>query len=94
MPTADEYAPLAASDDHEGFEEEGAVAPVRVPMALSAADKRRLFGPLVVRYMVPLFCVYMVRSSFEFVECGGWGVLIGLCGCSSSILSIRVLRLR
>ena len=75
MPIADEYAPLAASDDHEGFEEEGAVAPVRMPMALSAADKRRLFGPLVLRYMVPLFCVYMVRS---LMARGGEGVLIGL----------------
>ncbi|VDB87170.1 unnamed protein product [Peniophora sp. CBMAI 1063] len=72
IPISDEYAPLAASDEGlhsfeavSGFEEEGAAAPSRHPTALSAADKRRLFVPLVLKYMLPLFCVYLFEYTIN-----------------------------
>ncbi|KZV65017.1 batten disease protein Cln3 [Peniophora sp. CONT] len=68
---SDDYAPLAASDEPahfeavQGFEEEGAAAPSRHPTALSVADKSRLFMPLVLKYMLPLFCVYMFEYTIN-----------------------------
>ncbi|KJA25225.1 hypothetical protein HYPSUDRAFT_37699 [Hypholoma sublateritium FD-334 SS-4] len=63
------YTPLAAAEDEEG-EEEGTMSsgPQR-GVALSIADKWRLVQPLIPKYMLPLFLVYL----FEYIINQGIG---------------------
>ncbi|KAF8178080.1 batten's disease protein Cln3 [Mycena galopus ATCC 62051] len=57
------YTPLATAEGELAGEEEGsAVSPPKYNVSLTASDKWRLVRPLLVRYMVPLFCVY----TFEY----------------------------
>ncbi|KAJ3500771.1 hypothetical protein NLJ89_g9644 [Agrocybe chaxingu] len=59
------YTPLAAAIDEEG-EEEGTLPPgPKRGVALSAADKWRLVKPLLGKYMVPLFCVYLFEYTIN-----------------------------
>ncbi|KAJ7177880.1 batten's disease protein Cln3 [Mycena filopes] len=57
------YTPLATADDDLAGEEEGSLASgPKHNVSLSAADKWRLVRPMLVTYMLPLFCVY----TFEY----------------------------
>ncbi|KAJ7757110.1 batten's disease protein Cln3 [Mycena metata] len=60
------YAPLATADDDLVGEEEGSLAPgFKHNVSLSAADKWRLVRPMLVRYMLPLFCVYLFEYTIN-----------------------------
>jgi battenin len=59
------YTPLAAEADDLG-EEEGRLSPgPKRGIALSANDKWRLVKPLLRRYMLPLFCVYLFEYTIN-----------------------------
>ncbi|KAF9450791.1 batten's disease protein Cln3 [Macrolepiota fuliginosa MF-IS2] len=59
------YTPLATAED-EAREEEGSFAsgPKR-KVALSLDDKWRLVQPLLMKYMLPLFCVYLFEYTIN-----------------------------
>ncbi|KAJ7614625.1 batten's disease protein Cln3 [Mycena polygramma] len=60
------YTPLATGEDDMVGEEEGSLLPVlKHNVSLSASDKWRLVRPLLVRYMLPLFCVYMFEYTIN-----------------------------
>ncbi|GBE89783.1 batten's disease protein Cln3 [Sparassis latifolia] len=64
-PSVIPYAALSTTDDEDGplpSEPEVDVEHKR-PVGLSASDKWRLAKPLLTRYMLPLFCVYL----FEYI---------------------------
>ncbi|KAH9474723.1 Protein BTN1 [Psilocybe cubensis] len=56
------YTPLATAEDEDGEEEGTLPSGPKRGIALSASDKWRLAKPLLTKYMLPLFCVYLVRS--------------------------------
>ncbi|KAJ3547710.1 hypothetical protein NMY22_g1551 [Coprinellus aureogranulatus] len=59
------YTPLAEEEDAEG-EEEGTFAPGPVKgVHLTIADKIRLVQPLLMKYMLPLFCVYLFEYTIN-----------------------------
>lgn len=59
------YTPLAAEADDIG-EEEGRLSPgPKRGIALSSKDKWRLVKPLLRRYMLPLFCVYLFEYTIN-----------------------------
>ncbi|RDB28182.1 Protein BTN1 [Hypsizygus marmoreus] len=58
------YTPLATED--EIGEEEGSVpSGPKHHISLSASDKWRLVRPLLVKYMLPLFCVYLFEYTIN-----------------------------
>ncbi|KAJ7031565.1 batten's disease protein Cln3 [Mycena alexandri] len=60
------YAPLATADEDFVGEEEDSLAPGhKHNVSLSAADKWRLVRPMLVRYMLPLFCVYLFEYTIN-----------------------------
>ncbi|KAK7042316.1 protein BTN [Favolaschia claudopus] len=60
------YTPLPTAEDQLPGEEEGSLGVVpKRSVALSATDKWRLVRPLLVRYMLPLFCVYMFEYTIN-----------------------------
>ncbi|KAJ6588530.1 batten's disease protein Cln3 [Mycena capillaripes] len=60
------YTPLATAEDDMAGEEEGSSASrPKHNVALSAKDKWRLVRPLLVRYMLPLFCVYLFEYTIN-----------------------------
>ncbi|KAF9563812.1 batten's disease protein Cln3 [Agrocybe pediades] len=59
------YTPLASAEDEVG-EEEGALPPgPKRGFTLSASDKWRLVKPLLTKYMLPLFCVYLFEYTIN-----------------------------
>jgi len=59
------YTPLATAEDESG-EEEGALPPgPQRKVALSLDDKLRLVKPLLLKYMLPLFCVYLFEYTIN-----------------------------
>ncbi|KAF5313328.1 hypothetical protein D9611_008647 [Ephemerocybe angulata] len=59
------YTPIAEAEDEEG-EEEGTFAPGPTKgIHLSVADKIRLVKPLLLKYMLPLFCVYLFEYTIN-----------------------------
>ncbi|KAF7366479.1 Protein BTN [Mycena sanguinolenta] len=60
------YTPLATTDRELAGEEEGSVGPrPKHTVSLSASDKWHLVRPMLVRYMLPLFCVYMFEYTIN-----------------------------
>ncbi|KAJ7120975.1 batten's disease protein Cln3 [Mycena epipterygia] len=60
------YTPLAtAEDDMVGEEEGSSPSGPKHNVSLSASDKWRLVRPLLVRYMLPLFCVYLFEYTIN-----------------------------
>ncbi|KAJ2915730.1 hypothetical protein MD484_g4663, partial [Candolleomyces efflorescens] len=60
------YTPLGAADDDEEGEEEGTYAPGPTKgVHLTVADKVRLVRPLLLKYMLPLFCVYLFEYTIN-----------------------------
>ncbi|KAK1236249.1 battenin CLN3 protein [Marasmius sp. AFHP31] len=58
------YTPLATNDDDEA--EEGHLpAEFKAAPALSISDKWRLVKPLLAKYMLPLFCVYLFEYTIN-----------------------------
>jgi battenin len=58
------YAPLATTED-ESEEEVGFPSRPKRGVALSAGDKWRLVKPLLMKYMLPLFLVYMFEYTIN-----------------------------
>ncbi|KAJ7628685.1 batten's disease protein Cln3 [Roridomyces roridus] len=59
------YTAIPGEEDLPG-EEEGSSRPgLKASVALSAQDKWRLVRPLLVRYMLPLFCVYLFEYTIN-----------------------------
>ncbi|KIJ89576.1 hypothetical protein K443DRAFT_117789, partial [Laccaria amethystina LaAM-08-1] len=59
------YTPIALDEDEDG-EEEGTHAPgPKRGVALNANDKWRLVQPLLLKYMLPLFCVYLFEYTIN-----------------------------
>ncbi|PPQ97278.1 hypothetical protein CVT26_006671 [Gymnopilus dilepis] len=59
------YTPLAAAEDEVG-EEEGSQPPgPKRGVALSINDKWRLVKPMLPKYMLPLFCVYLFEYTIN-----------------------------
>ncbi|TFK31683.1 batten's disease protein Cln3 [Crucibulum laeve] len=65
VPPITPYTPLASAPDEEGEEEGTLPAGPKRGVALSAADKWRLVRPMVARYMLPLFCVYLFEYTIN-----------------------------
>ncbi|PCH36868.1 batten's disease protein Cln3 [Wolfiporia cocos MD-104 SS10] len=61
------YTPLATADadDADDAGEESVVASPKLLEALSASDKWRLVKPLLPKYMLPLFCVYLFEYTIN-----------------------------
>ncbi|KAF8153103.1 batten's disease protein Cln3 [Crassisporium funariophilum] len=59
------YTPLAAAEDEAGEEEGSLPSGPKRGVALSASDKWRLVKPLLSRYMLPLFCVYLFEYTIN-----------------------------
>ncbi|KAJ7077800.1 batten's disease protein Cln3, partial [Mycena crocata] len=60
------YTPLAqAEDDLAGEEEGSSPSGPKYNVSLSLSDKWRLARPLLVRYMLPLFCVYLFEYTIN-----------------------------
>ncbi|KAJ6591212.1 batten's disease protein Cln3 [Mycena vulgaris] len=60
------YTPLAtAEDDMVGEEEGSSTSGPKHNVSLSPSDKWRLVRPLLVRYMLPLFCVYLFEYTIN-----------------------------
>ncbi|KAJ7507373.1 CLN3 protein-domain-containing protein [Mycena galericulata] len=59
------YTPLAGEDDMVGEEEGSAPPGPKHNVSLSASDKWRLVRPLLLRYMLPLFCVYLFEYTIN-----------------------------
>ncbi|KAF9463263.1 batten's disease protein Cln3 [Collybia nuda] len=59
------YTPLPSAEDQDG-EEEGSLPPgPRKGVSLSPSDKWRLVKPLLLKYMLPLFCVYLFEYTIN-----------------------------
>ncbi|KAG9034439.1 battenin CLN3 protein [Tulasnella sp. JGI-2019a] len=84
------YSAVPTADPAEAEEEEDvadtdsittATAKPRAPVVvLTFADKVRLVKPLVLKFMLPLFLVYTVSNSSDFIS---WPFILSLsfCGC-------------
>ncbi|GLB39925.1 putative CLN3 protein [Lyophyllum shimeji] len=59
------YTPLPATEDESGEEEGSLPSGPKRGVALSASDKWRLVKPLLLKYMLPLFCVYMFEYTIN-----------------------------
>ncbi|KDR77283.1 hypothetical protein GALMADRAFT_246616 [Galerina marginata CBS 339.88] len=59
------YTPLAAAEDEVGEEEGSHPSGPKRGVALSASDKWRLVKPLLTKYMLPLFCVYLFEYTIN-----------------------------
>nr|GAT43301.1 batten's disease protein [Mycena chlorophos] len=60
------YTPLATGDEDLAGEEEGSIrAPAKHAVYLTASDKWRLVRPMLFRYMLPLFCVYLFEYTIN-----------------------------
>ncbi|KAJ7481736.1 batten's disease protein Cln3 [Mycena latifolia] len=59
------YTPLATTEDDLAGEEEGSSPSGPKHVSLSPSDKWRLVRPLLVRYMLPLFCVYLFEYTIN-----------------------------
>ncbi|KAF5365226.1 hypothetical protein D9758_005426 [Tetrapyrgos nigripes] len=59
------YTPLATGEDEVGEEEGSIPAGLKAGVALSMNDKLRLVRPLLVKYMLPLFCVYLFEYTIN-----------------------------
>ncbi|KAG6827711.1 hypothetical protein H0H92_010684 [Tricholoma furcatifolium] len=57
------YAPLPTTDDPTG--EDTIQSEPKAKVSLSANDKWRLVKPLLVKYMLPLFCVYLFEYTIN-----------------------------
>ncbi|KAL0578345.1 battenin CLN3 protein [Marasmius crinis-equi] len=64
-PSALPYTPLATTDDDDEAEEGRLPADLKVAPALSISDKWRLVKPLMAKYMLPLFCVYLFEYTIN-----------------------------
>jgi len=59
------YTPLATTEDDVG-EEEGVLPRGSIKsVSLSASDKWRIVQPLLLKYMLPLFCVYLFEYTIN-----------------------------
>jgi len=59
------YTPLATAEDEVGEEEGSLPAGPKRGIALSPSDKWRLVKPLLSKYMLPLFCVYLFEYTIN-----------------------------
>ncbi|KAJ6618758.1 batten's disease protein Cln3 [Mycena sp. CBHHK59/15] len=60
------YTPLATAEDDMAGEEEGSsLSGLKQNVSLSLNDKWRLVRPLLAKYMLPLFCVYMFEYTIN-----------------------------
>ncbi|TFY77085.1 hypothetical protein EWM64_g6929 [Hericium alpestre] len=65
-PPTTSYTPLPTSEDEAGENGETESIPVILKhSALSSADKWRLAKPLLAKYMLPLFCVYLFEYTIN-----------------------------
>ncbi|KAJ7057155.1 batten's disease protein Cln3 [Mycena amicta] len=58
------YTPLATADDDIVGEEDGSSG-LKHPVFLTPSDKWRLVRPMLLRYMLPLFCVYLFEYTIN-----------------------------
>jgi len=65
LTTSRPYTPLATEEDEVGEEEGSHPSGPRRGVALSAGDKWRIVKPLLMRYMLPLFFVYMFEYTIN-----------------------------
>ncbi|KAF4579553.1 Protein BTN [Pleurotus pulmonarius] len=59
------YTPLAATEDQVGEEEGSILTSVKRDVALTGRDKWRLVQPMLLKYMFPLFCVYLFEYTIN-----------------------------
>ncbi|THV05698.1 batten's disease protein Cln3 [Dendrothele bispora CBS 962.96] len=59
------YTPLATHEDEIGEEEGSLLAGPKTGVALSMNDKLRIVRPLLTKYMLPLFCVYLFEYTIN-----------------------------
>ncbi|KAF9485639.1 batten's disease protein Cln3 [Pholiota conissans] len=59
------YTPLPEAEDEEGEEEGTTTSGPKRGVALSVADKWRLVKPLIPKYMLPLFLVYLLEYTIN-----------------------------
>jgi len=64
-PTAIPYTPIAMADEQDGEEEGTQVPGSYKAIHLTMADKLRLVQPLLMRYMLPLFAVYLFEYTIN-----------------------------
>ncbi|KAH9848813.1 batten's disease protein Cln3 [Lenzites betulinus] len=61
------YVPIPNSEDENGVLEVVPEVAVKAHVALSLQDKWRLAKPMLAKYMLPLFCVYLLKGiKFEY----------------------------
>jgi len=59
------YTPLATVEDHDGEEEGSFTSGPKLNVSLSMSDKWRLVKPMLLKYMLPLFCVYLFEYTIN-----------------------------
>ncbi|KAF9525288.1 batten's disease protein Cln3 [Crepidotus variabilis] len=59
------YTPLATAEDEDGEEEGSLPAGPKRGISLSLNDKWKLVKPLLAKYMLPLFCVYLFEYTIN-----------------------------
>ncbi|KAI0628073.1 batten's disease protein Cln3 [Trametes polyzona] len=59
------YLPLPRGEEEDAVPVTEAEAAVKAPIALSLSDKWRLAKPMLTRYMLPLFCVYLFEYTIN-----------------------------
>ncbi|KAF9492666.1 batten's disease protein Cln3 [Pleurotus eryngii] len=59
------YTPLAATEYQVGEEDGSILMSVKRDVALTGSDKWRLVQPMLLKYMFPLFCVYLFEYSIN-----------------------------
>ncbi|KAI0353972.1 batten's disease protein Cln3 [Trametes cingulata] len=59
------YAPLPRGEDEDDVPVTEPEAAVKAPVALSMEDKWRLAKPMLTKYMLPLFCVYLFEYTIN-----------------------------
>ncbi|KAG6857514.1 hypothetical protein H0H87_002139 [Tephrocybe sp. NHM501043] len=59
------YTPLPATEDEVGEEEGAHLSGPKRGVSLSVNDKWRLVKPLLLKYMLPLFCVYLFEYTIN-----------------------------
>jgi len=59
------YTLLATAEDHDGEEEGSFSSGPKYNVSLSMSDKWRLVRPMLPKYMLPLFCVYLFEYTIN-----------------------------
>ncbi|KAI8974779.1 batten's disease protein Cln3 [Trametes punicea] len=64
-PITASYAPLPRGEEDDSLPVTESEATVKAPFALSMEDKWRLVKPMLTKYMLPLFCVYLFEYTIN-----------------------------